>query len=214
VGMIAIAQNDMKKLIAYSSISHMGFVTLGFFIIFQLFENTSSQSDLIISLSGSIYQIISHGFISAALFICVGAIYDRYRTKQISDLSGLLSQMPIYSWYFVFFALANCGLPGTSSFVGELLIIMSAYKANFVYAFFASTTLIISAVYSLWLIKRVVYGEAKISMKNNIDANITEKILLFSLAIIVLVLGVYPDYIINFINPSLQGITDNIITKI
>jgi NADH-quinone oxidoreductase subunit M len=122
--------------------------------------------------------------------------------------------MPIYSWYFVFFALANCGLPGTSSFVGELLIIMAAYKANFIYAFFASTTLIISAVYSLWLVKRVVYGEAKISMKNNIDANTTEKILLFSLAIIVLVLGIYPDYIINFINPSLQSITDNIITKI
>ena len=122
--------------------------------------------------------------------------------------------MPIYSWYFVFFALANCGLPGTSSFVGELLIIMTAYKANFIYAFFASTTLIISAVYSLWLVKRVVYGEPKISMKNNIDANITEKILLFSLATIVLVLGIYPDYIINFINPSLQSITENIITKI
>ena len=212
--MVAIAQNDMKKLIAYSSISHMGFVTLGFFIIFQLFENTSSKTDLIISFSGSVYQIISHGFISAALFICVGSIYDRYRTKQISDLSGLLTQMPVYSWYFVFFALANCGLPGTSSFVGELLIIMSAYKANFVYAFFASTTLIISAVYSLWLVKRVVYGEAKISMENNIDANITEKILLFSLAIIVLILGVYPDYIINFINPSLQSIINNIITKI
>ena len=148
VGLVAIAQNDMKKLIAYSSISHMGFVTLG---VFRNFFNCSiilrAGSDMIISLSGSMYQIISHGFVSAALFMCVGSIYDRYKTKKISDLSGLLNQMPVYSWFFVFFALANCGLPGTSSFVGELLVIMSSFKANYIYAFFASTTLIISAVY-------------------------------------------------------------------
>ena len=214
VGMIAISQNDMKKLIAYSSISHMGFVTLGFFIIFQLFENTSSKSDLIISLSGSIYQIISHGFVSAALFICVGSIYDRYKTKQISDLSGLLVQMPIYSWYFVFFALANCGLPGTSSFVGELLIIMSAYKANFVYAILSATSVVLSAVYSLWLFNRIAYGNLKVQyIKQFYDINYRELVYV-KFAIIVLVLGIYPDYIINFINPSLQSITDIIITKI
>ena len=110
VGIVAISQNDMKKLIAYSSISHMGFVTLGFFIIFQLFENSSSSQDLVISLSGSMYQIISHGFVSAALFICVGSIYDRYKTKKISDLSGLLNQMPIYSWFFVFFCIGKLWL--------------------------------------------------------------------------------------------------------
>ena len=214
VGLVAIAQNDMKKLIAYSSISHMGFVTLGFFVIFQLFDNTQSGSDMIISLSGSMYQIISHGFVSAALFMCVGSIYDRYKTKKISDLSGLLNQMPVYSWFFVFFALANCGLPGTSSFVGELLVIMSSFKANYIYAFFASTTLIISAVYSLWLVKRVVYGEVKITLEECIDANLIEKILLFVLAILVLILGFYPDYIMNFMNATLENMTNNIILKI
>ena len=153
VGLVAITQDDMKKLIAYSSISHMGFVTLGFFLIFKLFDNTNTNSDIVVSLSGSMYQIISHGFVSAALFICVGSIYDRYKTKKISDLSGLLNQMPVYSWFFVFFALANCGLPGTSSFVGELLIILASFKTSFIYAFLASSTLIISAVYSLWLVK-------------------------------------------------------------
>jgi len=214
VGIVAISQNDMKKLIAYSSISHMGFVTLGFFIIFQLFDNTESSKDLVISLSGSMYQIISHGFVSAALFICVGSIYDRFKTKKISDLSGLLNKMPIYSWFFVFFALANCGLPGTSSFVGELLIIISAFKANYIYAFLASTTLIISAVYSLWLVKRVIFGEIKVEMKECIDASFLEKILLFTMAIIVLILGFYPDFIVSFMNESLKVMSNNIILKI
>ena len=214
VGIVAISQNDMKKLIAYSSVAHMGFVTLGFFIIFQLFDNTESSKDLVISLSGSMYQIISHGFVSAALFICVGSIYDRYKTKKISDLSGLLNQMPIYSWFFVFFALANCGLPGTSSFVGELLIIISAFEANYIYAFLASTTLIISAVYSLWLVKRVIFGEIKVKVEDCIDANLLEKILLFTMAIIVLILGFYPDYIISFMNTTLENMTNNIIIKI
>jgi NADH-quinone oxidoreductase subunit M len=214
VGMVAITQDDMKKLIAYSSISHMGFVTLGFFIIFELFNNTIDKNDLVISLSGSMYQIISHGFISAALFICVGSIYDRYKTKKISDLSGLLNQMPVYSWFFVFFALANCGLPGTSSFVGELLIIMSSFKASFIYALFASGTLIISAVYSLWLVKRVIYGEISININQNLDANLIEKIILSMLALIVLILGIYPDYIMTFINITLQNMTENIIAKL
>ena len=214
VGIVAITQNDMKKLIAYSSISHMGFVTLGFFLIFQLFNSTNSQNDIIVSLSGSMYQIISHGFVSAALFICVGSIYDRYKTKKISDLSGLLNQMPVYSWFFVFFALANCGLPGTSSFVGELLIILASFKTSFIFAFLASSTLIISAVYSLWLVKRVIYGELKAGLNNDIDANFLEKIILFSLALIVLILGIYPDYMMTYMNITLQNLTNNIILKI
>ena len=213
VGMVAITQDDMKKLIAYSSISHMGFVTLGFFIIFQLFENTSSYEDIVISLSGSMYQILSHGFISAALFICVGSIYDRYKTKKISDLGGIINQMPIYSWFFVFFALANCGLPGTSSFVGELIIIISSFKANFLYAFFASTTLIVSAFYSLWLVKRVIYGEINIKGEY-IDANFIEKVILALLALIVLILGIYPDYLMMFMNSTLENMTNNILTRL
>ncbi len=213
VGIVAITQDDMKKLIAYSSISHMGFVTLGFFIIFQLFENTSSYEDIVISLSGSMYQILSHGFISAALFICVGSIYDRYKTKKISDLGGIINQMPIYSWFFVFFALANCGLPGTSSFVGELIIIISSFKANFLYAFFASTTLIVSAFYSLWLVKRVIYGEINIKGEY-IDANFIEKVILALLALIVLILGIYPDYLMMFMNSTLENMTNNILTRL
>lgn len=213
VGMVAITQDDMKKLIAYSSISHMGFVTLGFFIIFQLFENTSSYEDIVISLSGSMYQILSHGFISAALFICAGSIYDRYKTKKISDLGGIINQMPIYSWFFVFFALANCGLPGTSSFVGELIIIISSFKANFLYAFFASTTLIVSAFYSLWLVKRVIYGEINIEGEY-IDANFLEKVILALLALIVLILGIYPDYLMMFMNSTLENMTNNILTRL
>ena len=214
VGLVAITQDDMKKLIAYSSISHMGFVTLGFFLIFQLFDNTNTNSDIVVSLSGSMYQIISHGFVSAALFICVGSIYDRYKTKKISDLSGLLNQMPVYSWFFVFFALANCGLPGTSSFVGELLIILASFKTSFIYAFLASSTLIISAVYSLWLVKRVIYGELKAGLENSIDANFLEKTILFVLALIILILGIYPDYLMSYMNMTLQNITNNIIIKI
>ena len=214
IGMVAIAQDDMKKLIAYSSISHMGFVTLGFFIIFQLFANTSVKEDIIISLSGSMYQIISHGFISAALFICVGSIYDRYKTKKISEISGILNQMPIYGWFFVFFALANCGMPGTSSFVGELLIIISSFKANFIYSILAAGTLVISAAYSLWLVKRVIYGENKININGYIDANRIETIVLFALSLIVLILGIYPDYMITFMNATLENMVDNIITKI
>ena len=214
VGLVAITQDDMKKLIAYSSISHMGFVTLGFFLIFKLFDNTNTNSDIVVSLSGSMYQIISHGFVSAALFICVGSIYDRYKTKKISDLSGLLNQMPVYSWFFVFFALANCGLPGTSSFVGELLIILASFKTSFIYAFLASSTLIISAVYSLWLVKRVIYGELKTGLENRIDANFLEKTILFALALIILILGIYPDYLMSYMNMTLQNITNNIIIKI
>ena len=214
VGLVAITQDDMKKLIAYSSISHMGFVTLGFFLIFKLFDNTNTNSDIVVSLSGSMYQIISHGFVSAALFICVGSIYDRYKTKKISDLSGLLNQMPVYSWFFVFFALANCGLPGTSSFVGELLIILASFKTSFIYAFLASSTLIISAVYSLWLVKRVIYGELKTGLENSIDANFLEKTILFVLALIILILGIYPDYLMSYMNMTLQNITNNIIIKI
>ena len=214
VGLVAITQDDMKKLIAYSSISHMGFVTLGFFLIFKLFDNTNTNSDIVVSLSGSMYQIISHDFVSAALFICVGSIYDRYKTKKISDLSGLLNQMPVYSWFFVFFALANCGLPGTSSFVGELLIILASFKTSFIYAFLASSTLIISAVYSLWLVKRVIYGELKTGLENRIDANFLEKTILFVLALIILILGIYPDYLMSYMNMTLQNITNNIIIKI
>jgi NADH-quinone oxidoreductase subunit M len=122
--------------------------------------------------------------------------------------------MPVYSWFFLFFALANCGLPGTSSFVGELLIIISSFKANFIYAFISSSTLIISAFYSLWLVKRVIYGEIKIDLDKNIDANNLEKLILFTLALIIIILGIYPDFIMNFMNTSLRHISETIIFKL
>ena len=132
IGLVALTQSDMKKLIAFSSISHMGFVTLGFFLLFGVYENTNEVSDATISLHGSFYQVISHGLVSAALFICVGIIYDKFKSKNILSVNGIINVVPKLSWLFVFFCLANCGLPGTSSFVGELLIIISSYKYSLV----------------------------------------------------------------------------------
>src|SRR5689334_2632941 len=146
IGLVALVQADMKKLIAYSSISHMGFVTLGFFI-FNLD-----------GLRGGIIQMLSHGFISAAMFLCVGVLYDRVHSRMIADYGGVANTMPVFAAFFVFFAMANSGLPGTSGFVGEFLVILGTIKVSFWQAFLAATTLIFGAAYTLWMIKRVVYG--------------------------------------------------------
>ena len=146
IGLVALVQADMKKLIAYASVSHMGFVTLGFFLFNAL------------GIEGAMVQIISHGFISGAMFLCVGVMYDRLHSRQISDYGGVANKMPIFAAFFMLFALANAGLPGTSGFVGEFMVIMAAIKVNFWYAFFAATTLVFGAAYTLWMYKRVVFG--------------------------------------------------------
>jgi NADH-quinone oxidoreductase subunit M len=181
IGLVALVQNDMKKLIAYSSISHMGFVTLGFFI-FNAY-----------GVEGALVQSISHGFVSAALFFCVGVMYDRMHTRMISDYGGVVNTMPKFAALMMLFAMANCGLPATSGFVGEFMVIMGAMKANFWLAFVAATTLVFGAAYTLWMYKRVIFGPvANDHVAALQDLNARELVVLGALAIAVLLMGVYP----------------------
>ena len=181
IGFVALAQQDMKKLIAYSSIAHMGFVTLGFFIF-------NPQG-----IAGGIIQMISHGFISGALFLCVGVLYDRLHSRNIEDYGGVANTMPIFAAFFMLFAMANAGLPGTSGFVGEFLVILGAFDVNVWYAFAAATTLILGAAYTLWMYKRVVFGAvANDGVKSLQDIGRREIAFLTLLAIAVLALGLWP----------------------
>ena len=181
IGLVALVQTDMKRLIAYSSISHMGFVTLGFFI-FNAY-----------GVEGALVQSISHGFVSAALFFCVGVLYDRMHTRMISDYGGVANTMPKFAALMMLFAMANSGLPGTSGFVGEFMVIMGAMKANFWLAFVAATTLVFGAAYTLWMYKRVMFGAvANGHVAALKDLNSREILVLGSLAVAVLFMGVYP----------------------
>jgi NADH-quinone oxidoreductase subunit M len=182
IGLVALVQTDMKKLIAYSSISHMGFVTLGFFIF-----NTWG-------VEGALVQMISHGFVSAALFLCVGVLYDRMHSRMIADYGGVVNTMPKFAALMMLFAMANCGLPGTSGFVGEFMVIMGAVQRNFWLAFAAGTTLVFGAAYTLWMYKRVIFGAvANEHVAALTDLNPREKLTLGLLAIAVLAMGVYPQ---------------------
>ncbi|MBX9961865.1 MAG: NADH-quinone oxidoreductase subunit M [Burkholderiales bacterium] len=181
IGLVALVQTDMKKLIAYSSISHMGFVTLGLFI----FDRLGAE--------GAVIQMISHGFVSGALFLCVGVLYDRLHSRQIADYGGVVNRMPVFAAFFMLFAMANAGLPGTSGFVGEFMVIMGAVKANFWIAFAAASTLIFGAAYTLWMYKRVVFGAvANDHVAELKDISPREWIFLALLAIAVLAMGLYP----------------------
>lgn len=181
IGLVALVQNDMKKLIAYSSIAHMGFVTLGFFIFNE------------IGVQGGIVQMISHGFVSGAMFLCIGVLYDRMHTRQIAEYGGVVNVMPRFAALFVLFSLANSGLPGTSGFVGEFMVILGAVKFNFWIGLLAATALILGAAYSLWLVKRVVFGAITNShVKEMLDLNKREFVMLGVLAIAVIAMGVYP----------------------
>jgi NADH-quinone oxidoreductase subunit M len=191
IALVALVQKDMKKLIAYSSISHMGFVTLGFFI----FNN--------LGLEGAIVQMVSHGFISAAMFLCVGVLYDRVHSRQIESYGGVANTMPTFAAFAVLFAMANSGLPGTSGFVGEFMVILGAIEANFWYAFLASFTLIFGAAYTLWMVKRVFYGEIANSHVAALkDINKRELLILSTLAIMVLALGIYPQPLTDMTNAT------------
>ncbi|SDY06442.1 NADH-quinone oxidoreductase subunit M [Nitrosomonas sp. Nm33] len=181
IGLVALMQQDMKKLIAYSSVSHMGFVTLGFFLLNDL------------GIEGAMVQMISHGFISGAMFLCVGVLYDRLHSRQIADYGGVINKMPIFAAFFMLFAMANSGLPGTSGFVGEFMVIMGTIQVNFWYAFFAAMTLILGASYTLWMYKRVIFGAvANANVEALEDISKREFMLLAILALAVLWLGVYP----------------------
>jgi len=199
IGLVALVQNDMKKLIAYSSISHMGFVTLGFFIVNQQ------------GMLGGLIQMVSHGFVSAAMFLCVGVLYDRVHSREISAYGGVANTMPVFAAFFVLFAMANSGLPATSGFVGEFFVILGTIKVSFWYAFLAATTLIFGAAYTLWMTKRVIYGavanEDVAALK---DVNGRELLFLTLLAICVLGMGLYPKPFSDVMNPSVTELLNHV----
>jgi NADH-quinone oxidoreductase subunit M len=191
IGLVALVQQDMKKLVAYSSVAHMGFVTLGFFIF----------SDL--GVSGGLVQMISHGFISGAMFLCIGVLYDRVHSREIAAYGGVVNTMPKFAALAVLFAMANCGLPGTSGFVGEWMVIIGTVKTNFWLAALAATTLVFGAAYTLWMVKRVYFGDvANANVKALADVNTREFVMLAMLAIAVLWMGVYPKPFTDVMNVS------------
>ncbi len=199
IGLVALVQKDMKKLIAYSSIAHMGFVTLGFF----LFEN--------ITVDGALVQMISHGFVSAAMFLCVGVLYDRMHTRQIADYGGVVHVMPRFAAFFVLFAFANCGLPGTSGFVGEVMVILGAVKARVWIGIVGAVALILGASYTLWMIKRVLFGpvanEAVSSLK---DIGAREFLILAVMAAFILSIGIYPAWITDVMQVSVADLLGHV----
>jgi NADH-quinone oxidoreductase subunit M len=199
IGLVALAQTDMKKLIAYSSVSHMGFVTLGFFI-FNAY-----------GVEGALVQMISHGFVSAALFLCVGVMYDRMHSRNIADYGGVANTMPRFAALMMLFALANCGLPATSGFVGEFMVIVGAMKFNFWIAFLAGTTLVFGAAYTLWMYKRVIFGEVGNQRVAELsDANARELLVLGLLAIAVLWLGVHPAPFTEIMHASVNELLKHV----
>jgi NADH-quinone oxidoreductase subunit M len=211
IGFVALVQKDMKKLIAYSSIAHMGFVTLGFFIVFYIYRNTGSFDGAVLGISGGMVQMISHGFVSGALFLCVGVLYDRLHSRQIDDYGGVANTMPVFAAFFVLFAMANSGLPGTSGFVGEFMVILASFKANFWFAFLAALTLIIGAAYTLWLVKRVVFGEiGSDGVAALQDVNKREFLFLALLAGAVLLLGLWPAPLLEVMEVSVQNLVQHI----
>ncbi|TBW36948.1 NADH-quinone oxidoreductase subunit M [Siculibacillus lacustris] len=193
--LVALAQEDMKKLIAYSSVAHMGFVTMGIFSM-----NAAG-------VQGAVFQMVSHGFVSAALFLCVGVIYDRMHSREIATYGGLVNRMPWYAVAFMVFTMANVGLPGTSGFVGEFLTLLGAYRANTWVAFFAATGVILSACYALWLLARVMNGKLdKPSLAGILDLDWRERIVLIPLVLVTIFYGVYPTPILNASEASVQAL--------
>ena len=206
IGFVALMQKDMKKLIAYSSIAHMGFVTLGFFLFWYI-----SGSGSVLGIQGGMVQMVSHGLISGALFLCVGVLYDRVHSRQIADYGGVANTMPVFASFMVLFAMANAGLPGTSGFVGEFMVIIASFKANFWFAFVAATTLVLGAAYTLWMVKRVVYGEvANEKVEALEDLNRREFIVLGILAVSILLLGLWPAPLVEMMDATIEQLVQQI----
>ena len=212
IGLVAIVQTDMKKLVAYSSVAHMGFATLGFFILFVIFEKTASTSGTIMGVEGGLVQMISHGFISGALFLCVGVLYDRLHTREINAYGGVINMMPVFAFFMVLFAMANVGLPGTSGFVGEWLVILASVKANFWIAFGAAFTLFLGAAYTLWLVKRVLYGPVgNDHVATMQDISKREFIVLGLCAIPVILIGVWPAPLLDVMHASVANLIQHVV---
>ncbi|MFZ1905358.1 MAG: NADH-quinone oxidoreductase subunit M [Steroidobacteraceae bacterium] len=205
IGFVALVQADMKKLIAYSSIAHMGFVTLGAFVLYEIVRSTGSVTGAGMGLDGAVVQMVSHGLISGALFLCVGVLYDRVHSRQIADYGGVVNTMPVFAAFMVLFALANTGLPGTSGFVGEFLVIIASFRASFWYAALAAVTLILGAAYTLWMVKRVVFGPVTSPRVAALeDLNPREFIVLGALALAVLIVGVWPAPLLRIMQPTIH----------
>ena len=199
--LVAMVQEDMKKLIAYSSVAHMGYVTMGVFSLNQQ------------GIDGAIFQMISHGFISGALFLIVGVIYDRIHTREIDAYGGLVNRMPAYALIFMLFTMANVGLPGTSGFVGELLTLIGVFQVNIWVALFATFGVVLSAAYALWLYRRVVFGDLiKVSLKSINDLDRRERLLFTPLILATVILGVYPNFILDVIGPSVSTLVESLET--
>ncbi len=209
VGLVALAQQDMKKLIAYSSIAHMGFVTLGFFLCFSPAALGTSSNAAMLGLEGGMMQIISHGFISGALFLCVGVMYERMHSRAIADYGGVANTMPRFAAFLMLFAMANAGLPGTSGFVGEFLVILGSFHLNFWIAFLAATTLVLGAAYTLWMYKRVMFGEiANERVRQLQDVNLREGMILAALVLAVLLFGIWPAPLFEVMGPSMEHLLE------
>ena len=215
IGLVAMVQSDMKKLVAYSSISHMGFVTLGMFVIFMIVANPDnpSASGVTLALEGAMVQMISHGLISAAMFLSIGVLYDRLHTREISAYGGVVNTMPWFAALVVLFAMANVGLPGTSGFVGEFMVILASFKASFWIALAAALTLIIGAAYTLWMVKRVIFGEVKNEgVKQLDDLNFREAWILGVLAFLVILIGVWPNPLVEVMHASIENLAQQALT--
>ncbi len=209
IGYVALVQDDMKKLIAYSSVAHMAFVTLGIFISLALVRNYANADAARLGIQGAMVQMISHGFVSGAMFSCIGVLYDRLHSRMIKDYGGVLNVMPWFGGLFIFFSMANCGLPGTSGFVGEFMVILASFQSNPWIALVAAFTLIIGAAYTLWLVKRVIFGEVtnpKVAKFE--DLNAREWIVLGSFAAAVLALGIYPKPLTDLMDSSVLQIVN------
>ena len=214
IAFVALVQQDMKKLVAYSSIAHMGFVTLGAFVAFFIVAATGSEQGAINGLDGAMVQMISHGLISGALFLCIGVMYDRLHTREISAYGGVINVMPKFGALMVLFALANSGLPGTSGFIGEFLVILASFKASFWFALLAASILVVGAAYNLWLVKRVIFGEvASPQVAKMQDLNPREFLVLGVLALAVLLLGIWPAPMLSVMESSVQHLLQQMLSS-
>ncbi|MDO5609325.1 MAG: NADH-quinone oxidoreductase subunit M [Pseudomonadota bacterium] len=214
IGLVALVQEDMKKLIAYSSIAHMGFVTLGTFIAMGLMRDAGNADAARLGLQGAMVQMISHGFISGAMFSCVGVLYDRMHTRMIRDYGGVANTMPWFAAFFVLFAMANSGLPATSGFVGEFMVILASFQHNPWLAFGAATTLITGAAYSLWLTKRIIWGEVNNPQVAELtDINLREGFVLAAFAVGVMVIGLYPKPLTDLMEPAIAQLANQLATS-
>jgi len=212
IGFVALAQRDMKKLIAYSSIAHMGFVTLGMFIAYQIVMHTGRTAGIAMGLDGTVVQMLSHGFVSSAMFLCVGVLYDRVHSREISAYGGVINTMPRFAAFMVLFALANAGLPGTSGFVGEFLVILASFKASVWFAFLAGSTLVLGAAYTLWMVKRVIFGEvANDHVAALADLNGREFLVLGLLAAAVILFGVWPAPLLDVMRASTDHLAQQLL---